>query len=628
MTTPRSPDTSRTRIFISFIILPDYEDEDTTLPIRSALLPPLPLFKEMEHDIRIPQDDIGLSHQEIVALCAIVETLDRPQTYRILKSEKLKITELHSRVEIMPTTGQGISSAKIKHIVAQCIANAIEAIAIYKTKSLMVHDLMDRVIGQGAKVAKNASNKKKWEGLVIVVTVVNFYVKHFIVPLFIELFHLNAYIYVGILPGRVSRRTGDQDGQGGDRGIMADGVVDEVLDFSTVITQQLKNLLPTIIAKVGSQASNIKGDVRNVNVNNGRGGCSCNEFLAYHPKDYHGKGGAIAYTRWTEKIESVQDMSGCGDNQKIKYTASSFIGKALTWWNTQVQTMGQEAVVGMTSYTDRFHKLARLVPHLVTFKNKRIDRNGSSKKNTKKRGNGGKPSRYRNVRDDNKISRTESAFSLTTNPVRKEYTSSAPKCTNCNFHHYPEMPCRTRNNPNQAMAIEGGQGSRNNGNRVRGRGLMIGANEARQDPNIVMGTFTLNNQYATTLFDYGADYSFVSTNFIPMFGIEPSHLGLSFENEIASGQLVEINKVIRGFKLEIKGHTFDIDLIPFGHKNFNVIVRMDWLSRHKAEIVFHEKIVRIPLPHGEMLRFPGERPKRTSHECESQGIETKRHCRS
>ncbi|GKD25370.1 putative reverse transcriptase domain-containing protein, partial [Tanacetum coccineum] len=29
---------------------------------------------------------------------------------------------------------------------------------------------------------------------------------------------------------------------------------------------------------------------------------------------------------------------------------------------------------------------------------------------------------------------------------------------------------------------------------------------------------------------------------------------------------------------------------------------MDWLSRHKAKIIFHEKVVRIPLPHGEMLR--------------------------
>ncbi|GJT67074.1 hypothetical protein Tco_1018554 [Tanacetum coccineum] len=56
------------------------------------------------------------------------------------------------------------------------------------------------------------------------------------------------------------------------------------------------------------------------------GGCSYKEFLACNPKDYDGKGGAIVYTRWIEKMESVQDMSGCGDNQKVKYTFSSFIG--------------------------------------------------------------------------------------------------------------------------------------------------------------------------------------------------------------------------------------------------------------------------------------------------------------
>ncbi|GKD57664.1 hypothetical protein Tco_1291051, partial [Tanacetum coccineum] len=37
-------------------------------------------------------------------------------------------------------------------------------------------------------------------------------------------------------------------------------------------------------------------------------------------KDYDGKGGAIVYTRWIEKMESVQDMSGYGENQKVKYT--------------------------------------------------------------------------------------------------------------------------------------------------------------------------------------------------------------------------------------------------------------------------------------------------------------------
>ncbi|GJR55213.1 hypothetical protein Tco_1405734 [Tanacetum coccineum] len=65
-------------------------------------------------------------------------------------------------------------------------------------------------------------------------------------------------------------------------------------------------------------------------------------------EDFDGKGGVIAYTRWTKKMELVQDMSGCGDHQKVKYTPGSLISKALTWWNTQVQTSGLKAIVGMT----------------------------------------------------------------------------------------------------------------------------------------------------------------------------------------------------------------------------------------------------------------------------------------
>ncbi|GKA90355.1 hypothetical protein Tco_0812225 [Tanacetum coccineum] len=49
---------------------------------------------------------------------------------------------------------------------------------------------------------------------------------------------------------------------------------------------------------------NIQGDVSR--------GCTYKEFLAYNPKEYDGKGGAIVYTRWIKKMESVQDMSGVG----------------------------------------------------------------------------------------------------------------------------------------------------------------------------------------------------------------------------------------------------------------------------------------------------------------------------
>ncbi|GJT73865.1 hypothetical protein Tco_1033151 [Tanacetum coccineum] len=101
-------------------------------------------------------------------------------------------------------------------------------------------------------------------------------------------------------------------------------------DFSTIIAQQLQNLLPSMLAQE---------NMRNVLVNGNRVGCSYKEFLACNPKEYDGKGGAVFLTRWIKKMENVQDMSSCSNDQKVKYTAGSFVGKALTWWNSQVHTL-------------------------------------------------------------------------------------------------------------------------------------------------------------------------------------------------------------------------------------------------------------------------------------------------
>nr|GEW87795.1 hypothetical protein [Tanacetum cinerariifolium] len=226
---------------------------------------------------------------------------------------------------------------------------------------------------------------------------------------------------------------------------------------------------------------------------------------------------------------------------------------------------------GHAMYTHRFLELARLVSHLVTPKNKRIDRNRLLKKNTEKR-------------------------------VRREYMGMTPKCMKNNLHHLLESPCqacfscnhlghlakdyrvvepstKTRgSNSNQLVAIDGGQGRRNNSNWARGGASMLGVEEAHQDPNI-------------------------------MTGIESSNLGFSYEIEISSGQLLEIDKVIRGCKLEIEGYTLSIDLIPVGSGSFNVIIGIDWLSKHKDEIIFHEKVVSIPQQNGKTLRVIGEIPE-------------------
>ncbi|GJY87261.1 putative reverse transcriptase domain-containing protein [Tanacetum coccineum] len=105
----------------------------------------------------------------------------------------------------------------------------------------------------------------------------------------------------------------------------------------------------------------------------------------------------------------------------------------------------------------------------------------------------------------------------------------------------------------------------------------------------------------------GADFSFISTDFVPLLNVKPSILRPSYVIEINNGRKIELNKIICGCKLELGDSLFTVDLIPFGHGSVNVIVGMDWLSSHKAMIVCHEKVVRIPLANGKVLVVHEER---------------------
>ncbi|GJZ75280.1 reverse transcriptase domain-containing protein [Tanacetum coccineum] len=64
----------------------------------------------------------------------------------------------------MKTVNQRMSVEEIEQVVAQRVANAIEAIAIYETKTNMARKSMSQTKRQEDKIAENASNKRKWEG--------------------------------------------------------------------------------------------------------------------------------------------------------------------------------------------------------------------------------------------------------------------------------------------------------------------------------------------------------------------------------------------------------------------------------------------------------------------------------
>ncbi|GJR16540.1 putative reverse transcriptase domain-containing protein [Tanacetum coccineum] len=154
-------------------------------------------------------------------------------------------------------------------------------------------------------------------------------------------------------------------------------------DFSTIIAQQLQNLLPAMLAQVSNQGNvgNQNGNVVNENV-----------------QENIGNGGVVVLTHWIEKMESVHDMSGCSVNQKVKYTTGSFVESRMI----------ERYVYGLALQIRRM--VAATEPKTIQ---KAVQIFGALTDEADKNG-----------RDDNNRTRTGNAFATTVNPVGREKTAS------------------------------------------------------------------------------------------------------------------------------------------------------------------------------------------------------------
>ncbi|GKA04725.1 putative reverse transcriptase domain-containing protein [Tanacetum coccineum] len=300
-----------------------------------------------------------------------------------------------------------------------------------------------------------------------------------------------------------------------------------------------------IVTQVTANVNNANGG----NGNGGNDGCSYKTFTACNPNEFNGKGGLVALTRWIKKMESVFENSSCIANEIVRYIASCFVNKALTWWNTQVQARGRKAAIGMSWNNFKALLSAILTAGILTDE---LVRCGTLTKGNDKRKEMEESSKQGSTWKDNKKSKTGLGF-VATVPPRNDNVNTYPKCAKCYTFHPENAPYGAE------------------------------SEHSIEDPKVVTGTFSLNNQFATVLFNSGADFSFISTKFAPLLNVEPCILNPGYAIKIAN------------------------DLIPLGHGSFDVIVGMDWLSKNKVVIVCHEKVVEIPLKEGGILRVHEER---------------------
>ncbi|GJU55881.1 hypothetical protein Tco_1229595 [Tanacetum coccineum] len=69
----------------------------------------------------------------------------------------------------------------------------------------------------------------------------------------------------------------------------------------------------------------------------------------------------------------------------------------------------------------------------------------------------------------------------------------------------------------------------------------------------------------------------------------------------------EANEIIRDPKLELESSRFTFDLVPLSYESVDVVVGENWLLRHKAEMVCHEKVVKMPCVPKELVGFTPRR---------------------
>ncbi|GKA56707.1 putative reverse transcriptase domain-containing protein [Tanacetum coccineum] len=203
---------------------------------------------------------------------------------------------------------------------------------------------------------------------------------------------------------------------------------------------------------------------------------------------------------------------------------------------------------------------------------------------------------YRNTNNrynnrQNRRQETSRAYAVTLSK-NSRYTRDLPLCKRCNFHHIG--PCTGKCN----ICNKVGHLSKNYQSKRPATGriaYMLRDKNAQQDPNVVTGTFLLNQHLAKVLFDSGADRNFISISLASKINLPSITIDTFYDIEMADGNLVSTNTVIKGRTLTLLDEPFEIDLMPIKLSSFDIIIGMDWLSKYHAKILCGEKVVHIPI---------------------------------
>ena len=162
--------------------------------------------------------------------------------------------------------------------------------------------------------------------------------------------------------------------------------------------------------------------------------------------------------------------------------------------------------------------------------------------------------------------------------------------------------------PRQVTQTEGRQDAR-----ALTRAYAMKVVEDTDSPYVIVDNFQIFDTTVHALIDPRSTHSYICTN-IPSLGNLPRseiEYGILVTNPLEHSVIV--NRVYRDYPIRIREYEFPGDLIELSFKEFDVILGMNWLSRHQVMVDCRMKRVTLRTPNEDEVTFIGERSNHLSN---------------
>ena len=130
--------------------------------------------------------------------------------------------------------------------------------------------------------------------------------------------------------------------------------------------------------------------------------------------------------------------------------------------------------------------------------------------------------------------------------------------------------------------------------------------------DVIVGNFHIFETIVHALIDPGSTHSYVCTSIPSLSSLPKSETGYDILVTNPLGHSVIMNRVYRGCPIRIREYGFSRDLIELSFREFDVILGMDWLSRHQVVVDCRMKRVTLRMS-GVEVTFIGERSNHISN---------------